>query len=480
MGETGLIIVIIVLGIAFLLMITVVLTITLKDMMERKRRQDLRDKIDGGGIGPMPNPYAHPQPTPQPAPDKQGPLVVKIDTTQVNDAINNFLEKLAEELVLEEQQQNQRLGMPQEQYKQVAYKEEPSYVEYKPEVQPEVQQEVQPEPQPEAEEEVEEEKVETTIVEATEEVKAEAAFEEEAVEEVEATEEEKVETTTVETAEEATAEEEAEEEVNLEQELEQSAEIEKQLAAEEKVKILKKQVELYPTPKEIVDYAKKEYSDIEIKYGKDEDNFKILRNGTVVAICQRTNSDYRITFQRKPISAIKLLNKYPNFCVKAASPEGEQWFKLTNKGGIEPHDIYGLIDTSYKYVVDAEAKEKAKAEKAKARELAKKEKAKALAKAKAEKAKAIAKAKVEKEKAKQRALEEKEKAKQKALEEKEAAKKAETPEKKDGEKKDLSELLANKKVAEKPAEERDMKARMEGLNAANQAIYGDSTEEPKE
>lgn len=166
-------------------------------------------------------------------------------------------------------------------------------------------------------------------------------------------------------------------------------------------KAKKEKVEIKPTPQEIAAKALYEFDDIEIKFGKDDENFKVLRKRKPILICQRTNNDYRLTYQRKPISAAKMLIKYPGACVKATSPAGEQWFKFTNKGEIEEKDIFDAIIYTHKYSEDVEAKELAKKEKAKAREAAKKAKAREKAKEAAKKAK-------EREKAKAKALQEKE------------------------------------------------------------------------
>ena len=53
----------------------------------------------------------------------------------------------------------------------------------------------------------------------------------------------------------------------------------------------------------------------------------------------------------------KLLIKYPNTIVKANSPQGEQWFRVVNKGDVAEEDLKTIIKFSHKYLVDEEAKE---------------------------------------------------------------------------------------------------------------------------
>ena len=311
--------------------LAVIVTLTVKDYLDRKSRRELSAN----------NPYMQaPQPTQAEAETKeekpQGPYVVKIDTTQVSTIINNFLEKLADELV--EQPFDNKLGYNQEEIKALENNESNANEDNNAKVNEQVvnNQEVK----------------ENEAIVTSEEV-IETPLEED---------EEETESTVV--------------------VLEASDSSE-----EEAPKAPKEKKEIYPTPAEIASYATEKYDDIEIRYGKDEENFKILRKKKVILICQRTNSDYRITYQRKPISATKMMNKYPKSCVKAYTPEGEQWFKITNKGDIEKEDILALVEYSHKYMEDLEAKAALKKEKAKERAKAKRARERAKAREAAKKQK---------------------------------------------------------------------------------------------
>lgn len=162
----------------------------------------------------------------------------------------------------------------------------------------------------------------------------------------------------------------------------------------------KEKKEIKPTVAELAQYITENFSDANIVYGKTEDNYKVYRNKKLMCIVQSSAKDYKIVFQRKPISVAKLLIKYPNIILKAPSPKGEQWFRVVNKGNVSEEDLKTIIKYSHKYLVDAEAKELAKKEKAKEKLRAKKlaEKAKLKAKRDAQKAKEKLKAQKEKEK----------------------------------------------------------------------------------
>lgn len=144
-----------------------------------------------------------------------------------------------------------------------------------------------------------------------------------------------------------------------------------------------------PTVGELAQYITENFSDVNIIYGKTDGNYKVYRKKKLMCIVQSSSKDYKIIFQRKPISVAKLLIKYPNSIIKATSPKGEQWFRAVNKGNILEDDLKTIIKFSHKYLVDAEIKEQAKKEKAKEKLKAKKlaEKAKLKAKRDAQKAK---------------------------------------------------------------------------------------------
>ena len=180
-----------------------------------------------------------------------------------------------------------------------------------------------------------------------------------------------------------------------------------------------------PSVAKLAEYITTHFHDVNIVYGKNEDNYKVYRNKKLMCIVQSSTNDYKIIFQRKPISVAKLLIKYPNVIVKANSPQGEQWFRVVNKGDVSEEDLKTIIRFSHKYLVDAEAKELAKKEKAKAKIKAKKEAERAKIKAKKDAIKAKEKAKKEAEKAKLKAKEEAAKAREKARLEAQKAKEAE-------------------------------------------------------
>lgn len=192
--------------------------------------------------------------------------------------------------------------------------------------------------------------------------------------------------------------------VEIEKESEKVVEIEnnKQIKIKNISKTLKEEKVIKPTIAELTNYITENFPDVNIIYGKNNENYKVYRKKKLMCIVQSSSKDYKIVFQRKPISVSKLLIKYPNIILKAQSPKGEQWFKVTNKGNVDEEDLKTIIRFSYKYLVDAEAKEIAKREKAKEKLKAKKaaEKAKMKAKREAEKAKAKAKLLAQKEKQK--------------------------------------------------------------------------------
>ena len=165
---------------------------------------------------------------------------------------------------------------------------------------------------------------------------------------------------------------------------------------EEKPKAPKVKKDVLPSPLALRKYIQTHYTDSNIVVDEDGESFKAYRNKKLFLNLKVTNNDYRITFQRKPISITRLLVKYPTIS-KATSPQGDQWFKLVNKGEFEEEDLQNIIKFSHDYLVDLEEKAAAKKEreKQKAAEKRKKEREKAKAAAKKEKAKAAEKEKPE-------------------------------------------------------------------------------------
>ena len=211
-------------------------------------------------------------------------------------------------------------------------------------------------------------------------------------------------------AEEVVEEEPAEEEAPAEEEqpAEEEAPAEEVVAPveepaeEEKPEKEKKVIE--PSVAALAEYAMT-FDDVRVVYtNENQDSYKVFRGKKLMCIVQTTKNDYRITFQRKPISVANLIIKYPNLITKAPKPEGEQWFKAINKGGIEEEDLKIMIRFSHKFLVDAEAKELAKKEKAKQKAKEKREKERAKAKEKRDKERAKAKEQARREKEKAEAL----------------------------------------------------------------------------
>ena len=98
-----------------------------------------------------------------------------------------------------------------------------------------------------------------------------------------------------------------------------------------------------PSVAKLAEYITTHFHDANIVYGKNEDNYKVYRNKKLMCIVQSSANDYKIIFQRKPISVAKLLIKYPNVIVKANSPHGEQWFRVVNKGDVSEEDLKTII-----------------------------------------------------------------------------------------------------------------------------------------
>ena len=166
---------------------------------------------------------------------------------------------------------------------------------------------------------------------------------------------------------------------------------------EEKPKAPKVKKDVLPSPLALRKYIQTHYTDSNVVVDADGESFKAYRNKKVFLILKVTNNDYRITFQRKPISITRLLVKYPTIS-KATSPQGDQWFKLVNKGEFEEEDLQNIIKFAHAYLVDLEEKAAAKKEKEKQKAAEKRKKEREKAKAEAAKQKAAEKAKAEKEK----------------------------------------------------------------------------------
>lgn len=189
------------------------------------------------------------------------------------------------------------------------------------------------------------------------------------------------------------------------------------VTSEKPIKEQKPKKVINPSIEVLAEYIKSNFEDAMIVYGKENKSYRVYRKKKLFLIVQSTNNDYRITFQRKPISMSQLLIKYPKFISKSNSPQGEQWFKVINKGDIYEEELKAIIKFSYKYLIDEEKKAIAKKEKEREKALAKKAAIKAKEKAKrdAQKAKEKAKAAALKAKSK-KAVEEKAKQEEKVTE----------------------------------------------------------------
>ena len=189
------------------------------------------------------------------------------------------------------------------------------------------------------------------------------------------------------------------------------------VTSEKPIKEQKPKKVINPSIEVLAEYIKSNFEDAMIVYGKENKSYRVYRKKKLFLIVQSTNNDYRITFQRKPISMSQLLIKYPKFISKSNYPQGEQWFKVINKGDIYEEELKAIIKFSYKYLIDEEKKAIAKKEKEREKALAKKAAIKAKEKAKrdAQKAKEKAKAAALKAKSK-KAVEEKAKQEEKVTE----------------------------------------------------------------
>ena len=232
-------------------------------------------------------------------------------------------------------------------------------------------------------EEAAEEEKESVVEEETVEIKEESVVEEEIVE---LKEEAVVEEEIVEIKEESVVEEEAveikEESVVEEEILESKEEVVAEEKPVEEAKVTdvaptlpKPKKLIKPTPQALLKYLQDNFTDIVIVVDPDGVSFKASRKKKLFISLKQSVKDYRITFQRKPISISKLIVKYPSI-TKAKSPVGDQWFKLVNKGEFSEADLHNIIKGSYNFLIDEENKEALKKQKEKEKAALKKQKEK--------------------------------------------------------------------------------------------------------
>lgn len=132
--------------------------------------------------------------------------------------------------------------------------------------------------------------------------------------------------------------------------------------------------------------------------------YKFYLGKKLFLVALSTSNDYRLTFCATQENAYPLIIKYPNIVVKATSPKGEEWFKITNKSELDEKELKTIIKNSIKFLEDQEAERIRIKEEEIARKKALKEEE--MARRKAERAEEAARRKAEKEEAKRRAKEE--------------------------------------------------------------------------
>jgi hypothetical protein len=229
--------------------------------------------------------------------------------------------------------------------------------------------------------------------------------------------------------------------------LEQLMEVEKDLAqVEEKLfaATLKKErkpktppvvKEFKPSFEEVLNYVRV-IPDVTEKANATQTSYRFMVDNKPFLVLQNSAKDYKITFLYELDEVVDLIVNTPNV-VKAKSPKGDNWFKLTNKGDYTEDQIFDIIDKSHRMLTILEerklqAKEQARLAKleVKIREREairlQKEKEREAERLRKQKEKEAAKLKAQREKEKERqriqAQKEKEKAKLKAQREKEREK----------------------------------------------------------
>ena len=157
--------------------------------------------------------------------------------------------------------------------------------------------------------------------------------------------------------------------------------------AEEKPKPASSRKQIKPTPQALLKYLQANFEDIMIVVDPDGVSFKASRKKKLFLNLKVGANDYRITFQRKPVSIPKLMVKYTSI-TKAKTPAGDQWFKLVNKGEFTEGDLHNIIKASYNFSVEEEAKEALRKQKEKEKEAERRKKEREKAKLAAAKKKA--------------------------------------------------------------------------------------------
>ena len=173
----------------------------------------------------------------------------------------------------------------------------------------------------------------------------------------------------------------------------------KSLEREEALKN-KKAKKFKPSYEKIVNFASSlPDKEIRVVPNANGNQHKYYLGKKLFLITLSTNNDYRITFCSDQEKAYPLIVNNPGIVVKATSPKGLEWFKITNKSELDEKLLKNIIKNSAKFIEDQEAEKIRAIEEEKARKIAEKEAEKAAVKAEkeAEKAKERAAREAEKE-----------------------------------------------------------------------------------
>ena len=154
------------------------------------------------------------------------------------------------------------------------------------------------------------------------------------------------------------------------------------LAAEKAILVAEAKKAIKPSYMNLVNFASALEDDgVRVVANDKETQHKFYLDKKLFLVLTDTNVDYRITFLASKESAIDLIIENPKTVVKATSPKGPHWYKLTNKGTFEGDQLKEIIKGALeqqKVLLQEAEEEKAriKAEKAAAKK-AEKEAAKA-------------------------------------------------------------------------------------------------------
>ena len=161
------------------------------------------------------------------------------------------------------------------------------------------------------------------------------------------------------------------------------AERKAKVAAERAEAVAKAKKAIKPSFQKLVSYASElEKDGSVVVVGNDKENqYKFYYNKKLFLMLVDSNIDYRLTFLCERETAIDLIINHPGVVVKAKSPKGSNWYKLTNKGAFEEKELKQVIKESLKTYKKMEAEAAAEKERIKAEKAAAKKAEKAAAKA---------------------------------------------------------------------------------------------------